>query len=507
MAFVWRVETQNPPIQFSNRVILAIRVGISVALGVGLIYGIVVLRTFINFGSPMDARFREQVDRWVEQKASKKRPPSMYNVGVGADRTPRSREAPAPDHASTRNGVIPGRPNVTFQPQWSQSHPNSQFYTQPNPYSRRSSMASFNVVQPAGYVSPYPLPPPPPTYPPQAQVQLEDGPESQSHHVRFRSVTESDMMPPPEVKPSGSRRQRTPEPAPRTPVSRPSRRQLISSTASGRRRPQELLLSGQGQDGLPPPPPAGPASGNGTSARRAPADQTGAAVSEPVTPTSAASSGRPPSERLRIPVTITEGSESAERVSELPIPVQQPSSSPSPSSSPASPSESVISFNLETGDPSNCLLNQAPFSVVYGGLEYPTAEHLFQAMRFIEQYPHLAEQIRTKDDFWEVKPFVDAYAKQFGRTDWEEVKLGKLEEVMMLKFRQRLELKHFLLGTGTRLLVYSDEGDGILGSGEDRNGRNEFGKALMRVRERLRQDPLFDGQDLGFSPAREVPNS
>jgi predicted NAD-dependent protein-ADP-ribosyltransferase YbiA (DUF1768 family) len=128
-------------------------------------------------------------------------------------------------------------------------------------------------------------------------------------------------------------------------------------------------------------------------------------------------------------------------------------------------------------------------------------------MRFIDQYPHIAEQIRTKSDFRELKPFVDAYAEQFGRTDWEGVVLDKLEEVMMLKFHQHPELKHFLLGTGTRLLVYSDDEDGILGSGGDRRGRNEFGKALMRVRERFRQEPLLDEQGFGSRPTRQVSNS
>ncbi|KAJ2917469.1 hypothetical protein MD484_g2902, partial [Candolleomyces efflorescens] len=521
MAFVWRVETQNPPLQFPKGVILAIRIGISVALSVGLIYGIVVLRTFINFGSPMDARFRAQVDKWVEQKANKsqKRPPSMYNVPIDRTQTPRPREGPPPlsDHVGARNGVPPGRPNVTFQTQWSQAHPNAQFhtYSQPPsfyPYSTRSSVTSLNVVRPAGVVSPYPLPPPPLTYPPPlAQLQPDDEPEGQSHHVRFRSVTGGDMMPPsaptgpppPEVKPSGRNQpQKAPEPSPRAPVSRPSRRQLIPSTASGgRKRPPELLLSG-----LPPalPPPArGSGGGDPVSGAAVGAD-------ELVTPLSTTSSSRPVSARLRVPVTITEDSESAERASggESPIPlIQLSSSSPSPLSSPASPSESVISFNLGTGDPSNCLLNQSPFAVVYQGREYPTAEHLFQAMRFIDQYPPLAEQIRMKQDFRDLKPFVDAYAEQFGRADWDEVVLDKLEEVTMLKFHQHPELKHFLSGTGTRLLVYSDEEDGVLGSGEGRSGRNEFGKALMRVRERFRQGPLSDELDFGSRPTPQVPNS
>lgn len=62
-----------------------------------------------------------------------------------------------------------------------------------------------------------------------------------------------------------------------------------------------------------------------------------------------------------------------------------------------------------------------------------------------------------------------------------------MEDVLYLKFKQHPVLRTLLLRTGLGDIIYSDEnsywGDAITGE-----GANELGKALVRLRERLRQE-------------------
>ena len=62
-----------------------------------------------------------------------------------------------------------------------------------------------------------------------------------------------------------------------------------------------------------------------------------------------------------------------------------------------------------------------------------------------------------------------------------------MEEVLYLEFNQHPSLQTFLLRTGLADIVYVDDnaywGDSPLGE-----GANELGKALVRLRERLRQE-------------------
>jgi predicted NAD-dependent protein-ADP-ribosyltransferase YbiA (DUF1768 family) len=61
-----------------------------------------------------------------------------------------------------------------------------------------------------------------------------------------------------------------------------------------------------------------------------------------------------------------------------------------------------------------------------------------------------------------------------------------MDEVMDLKFRQHEDLRALLLSTYPSELVYVESGDLFWGDGAGSgSGMNEFGKSLMRVRERL----------------------
>ncbi|KAH0840205.1 hypothetical protein J3R83DRAFT_1206 [Lanmaoa asiatica] len=118
-----------------------------------------------------------------------------------------------------------------------------------------------------------------------------------------------------------------------------------------------------------------------------------------------------------------------------------------------------------TGDYAG-FVNHSNHRVMYKNKMYPTALHLLEAMKFTHQ-PALQERIRTCKDVNDMYP-LSASLQEHVRSDWGQVFLQTMEEVLYLKFKQHPSLRTLLRPSG--------------------EGSNELGKALVRVRERLRQE-------------------
>ncbi|TFY59980.1 hypothetical protein EVJ58_g5436 [Rhodofomes roseus] len=94
----------------------------------------------------------------------------------------------------------------------------------------------------------------------------------------------------------------------------------------------------------------------------------------------------------------------------------------------------------------------APYNVYWDGRMYPTAEHLFQAHKFMPHRPDLAERIRHL-------PSPRAALEEAGRLrglqrpDWFDVNISVMDAVVEAKFTQHLSLRDKLLGTGDSELI------------------------------------------------------
>ena len=64
-------------------------------------------------------------------------------------------------------------------------------------------------------------------------------------------------------------------------------------------------------------------------------------------------------------------------------------------------------------------MNHSPHRVLWKGLQYPTALHLHEALRFLDHHPDIAEQIRRCGSVHEVYPLTAKYVNQ-QRPDWGE---------------------------------------------------------------------------------------
>lgn len=130
------------------------------------------------------------------------------------------------------------------------------------------------------------------------------------------------------------------------------------------------------------------------------------------------------------------------------------------------------------------LSNFYPCVVKIDGIEYPTIEHAFQAMKVHD------------DDIREVvaRQKTPGDAKRMGNTlplrhDWESTKLGIMERLLRIKFSKE-PLKTWLLGTNSEELIegnyYNDYFWGVCNG----KGENHLGKLLMKIREELAGKPM-----------------
>jgi N-glycosidase YbiA len=127
--------------------------------------------------------------------------------------------------------------------------------------------------------------------------------------------------------------------------------------------------------------------------------------------------------------------------------------------------------------------NFARYPIQLKGKRWSTSEHYFQAQKFADVRDQ--EEIRRAS--------TPMLAAQWGRDrkrklrrDWESAKLGVMREAVEAKFRQHDDLRALLLATGDARLVEHTENDDFWGDGGDGSGRNELGRILMSVRDRLR---------------------
>jgi len=132
--------------------------------------------------------------------------------------------------------------------------------------------------------------------------------------------------------------------------------------------------------------------------------------------------------------------------------------------------------------------NFSSHEVEYQNKIYPTSEHLFQSFKFLGYRPKIAEHIRTCS----ARPSVAfSEAKRFQpevRPDWMSINIDKMNETLCLKFTQHRNLMEELLSTGDAQLIEDSPVDSFWGVGRNGDGRNELGKALVRLRSLLRAD-------------------
>ena len=117
--------------------------------------------------------------------------------------------------------------------------------------------------------------------------------------------------------------------------------------------------------------------------------------------------------------------------------------------------------------------------------QWPSVEHYFQAMKFDDA--DYQEKIRAAAHPKQARKLGRTRLKKI-RKDWAEVRTTMMTRAVYIKCRTHADVAEALLETGERQLIESNAYDYYWGCGRDRRGQNQFGKVLMNVRSKLRQE-------------------
>ncbi len=119
------------------------------------------------------------------------------------------------------------------------------------------------------------------------------------------------------------------------------------------------------------------------------------------------------------------------------------------------------------------------------GKYWPTVEHYYQAQKFDDE--ELKEKIRMA----ETPKIASAIGRDRNnklRENWENVKRDIMLVGVLAKFRAHPDILDKLLATGEEDIVENTDIDYYWGCGENKTGRNEFGKILVKAREILKEE-------------------
>jgi len=131
-----------------------------------------------------------------------------------------------------------------------------------------------------------------------------------------------------------------------------------------------------------------------------------------------------------------------------------------------------------------CLSNFASFAVEWKGRVWMTSEHAYQAAKFIETAPEVADKIHAALSAYDSKQIADVY-KDRVIPNWKDINVKIMEEICKNKLEQHSYIREKLLKTEDLLIVEDSPTDSFWGWGSEKKGRNELGKIWMKLRSNI----------------------
>ena len=145
----------------------------------------------------------------------------------------------------------------------------------------------------------------------------------------------------------------------------------------------------------------------------------------------------------------------------------------------------TIKFYRERDEPYGCFSNFSHHPFTLDDHEWITVEHYFQAQKF----PDTPLYLQIKDAPAPMAAKVLGNSREYPlRADWEQVKDGIMIEAVYQKFLAHKHIRTVLLSSGDEPIEEAARNDAYWGTGQDGLGRNQLGKTLMIVRDRLRKE-------------------
>ena len=133
-------------------------------------------------------------------------------------------------------------------------------------------------------------------------------------------------------------------------------------------------------------------------------------------------------------------------------------------------------------DVNNPLSTYSKFDFHLDDVDWPSAEHYYQAMKFEDNA--IREEIRQVPHPMDTAKLAKQYKKQI-RKDWDKIKETVMKRGTYIKCRTHKEVASALLKTADKKIVENSQYDYYWGCGRDGHGENTYGKILMEIRDKL----------------------
>lgn len=136
---------------------------------------------------------------------------------------------------------------------------------------------------------------------------------------------------------------------------------------------------------------------------------------------------------------------------------------------------------LQIDEPLGCAIAR-PFEL--DGHRWPTAEHYYQAMKYPGR--RRADAIREAATVERARKLGRGWFQR-PRRDWPQVRVVVMTRAIYTQCRTHPDFARALLDTGERPIVDTSLYDYFWGLGRDQRGHNHYGRVLMDVRRKLRE--------------------
>ncbi|GAB1257816.1 NADAR family protein [Aurantivibrio plasticivorans] len=149
------------------------------------------------------------------------------------------------------------------------------------------------------------------------------------------------------------------------------------------------------------------------------------------------------------------------------------------------PEPDVETFRLSRDDASESLSCVSPFSFELDGHRWPTVEHYYQAMKF--DSAGLQSKIASAATAQAARKIGRGFFRR-PRKDWSKVREVVMTRAVYIRARTHEDIAERLLATDDQPIVETSVYDYHWGCGRDGRGHNHYGKVLMNVRDKLREE-------------------
>ncbi|MBV2092404.1 MAG: NADAR family protein [Candidatus Thiodiazotropha sp. (ex. Lucinisca nassula)] len=142
-------------------------------------------------------------------------------------------------------------------------------------------------------------------------------------------------------------------------------------------------------------------------------------------------------------------------------------------------------YYLSRTDVNHPLASYSKFGFELDDASWPSVEHYYQGMKF--ENPDLREEVRNADHPSKAQKLA-ANNKRSIRKDWKQMREVVMTRAIYIKCRVHPDVAAALLATTAQKIIETSQYDYYWGCGRDGRGHNTFGKVLMAVRNKIREE-------------------